>query len=127
MALIRSSRLIISTTKAWRAGISNAFTMPSSAESTKISPHLHDVEQREPGERERQQHGGDLRGDHDAMAAVAVGHQAANRGEQKHGNLAGKIDRTEQRRRPGQPVDQPGQGHGLHPGADQRNNLAEEK
>ena len=90
-------------------------------------PHLHDLEQGEPGQRAGQQHGSDLGSDHDAMAAVPVGHQAAHGREQKHGNLAGEIDRTQQRRRPGEPVHQPGLRHGLHPGADQRNDLPREE
>ena len=59
---------------------------------------------------------------------MPVGHNAAQRSDQKHGELAGESDRAQQQRGPGQAIDQPCLGHPLHPGADQRNELsAEEK
>ena len=58
------------------------------------------------------------------MAIDAVGYHAAERREDEDGNLSGETNESEHGRRAGQPVDQPGLGNGLHPGTDERNELA---
>ena len=83
--------------------------------------------ERQGRQREGQQHGGGLRGDHHAVAAVAVGHDAARRRQQEDRDLAGEADRAQQHRGAGEPVDQPGLRHVLHPRADQRDELAAEE
>ncbi len=85
-----------------------------------------------PGEGERRQdkgqnHGGNLGGNHNSLPVVVVGHDAAERGDEKYRELTGETDRTQQKRRPGQAIDQPRLGNGLHPGSNQRNELAAEE
>ena len=84
MAFIRSARPTISTMNDWRAGISKAFTTPSSADSAKMCQICDRAGEHQRGQREGQQHGGGLRGDHHAMAAVAVGHDAAHGSQQRN-------------------------------------------
>ncbi len=62
--------------------------------------------------------------DHDPMPIGAVRHHAADRRNQKHRNLAGEPDRPQQQRRSRQAIHQPRLGDRLHPGADQRDQLA---
>ena len=90
-------------------------------------PDVHAVREGESGEDERQQHGKRLRGDDHAVAAVAVRHDAAERGEKEDGNLAAKADSAQQDHGPGEPVHEPRLGKVLHPGPDERNELAREK
>ena len=127
MAFIKSSLPTMSTRNDWRPGMSNAFTTPSSAASTKISRTVIRLRQRQRRQHKRQQHGRDLRTDHNVLAVAAVGHDSAERRKQEHRNLAGKSHCPQLQPRAGQPVDQPRLGHGLHPGADQRNELSAEK
>ena len=47
--------------------------------------------------------------------------------EEEDRDLAGETDQPQQDGRAGQPVDQPRLRHGLHPGADQRDELAAEE
>ena len=128
MAFIKSPRPTMSPRNAWRAGISNAFTMPRSAASTIISQtvttrrsvitarmHARVIEVR-------------LRGDHHVAAADAVGSHASERRENENRNLSGESDDPEKERRSGHAVDEPGLRHVLHPRADQGDELsAEEK
>ena len=65
-----------------------------------------------------------MRGDDDAMAVVAIGHNPADRRQQENGNLADECDHAKQQGRAGKPVNQPVLGDVLHPGAHQRDKLA---
>ena len=86
------------------------------------------MRQRQRRQNERQHHGCSLGRNHDMLAIAAVGHNPAQRGKQKYRNLAGKSHRAQLQPRAGQTVHQPGLSHGLHPCADQGNELpAEEK
>ena len=58
------------------------------------------------------------------MAVHPVGHGAAQRGQQKNRDLAREAHHAEQCGRTSEPVDQPGLRHRLHPGSDERNQLA---
>jgi hypothetical protein len=58
------------------------------------------------------------------MEAIWV---APERGEEEDRKLAGKADTAQQQWRVRQAVDQPGLGHGLHPCADERDQLSAEE
>src|ERR1700757_4973373 len=81
----------------------------------------------EGSQHECQQHGSDLRRDDDVFAVAAVGDNAAEGSAKKYGNLAGKPYSAQQQSRPGQAVDEPRLGNGLHPGAGEGDKLAAEK
>ena len=127
MALMRSSRPTMSTTNACRVGMSKALTTPRSAASTKTChTWTRPVSVRAARTKAR------------SMAAVCVatrmrtaivpvGDGAAERSQQEDRNLARKSDKAQQHRRAGQPVDEPGLRHGLHPRADQRDELPAEE
>lgn len=87
-------------------------------------PDVNLIEKSERGQDEGQNHRGILRRDDNALPVEAIGGNASERRKQKNRNLAGEPDRTQQQRRTGEAVDKPGLGHTLHPGADQRNQLA---
>ena len=117
----------MSTRNDWRPGISNAFTTPSSAASTKMC--------------------------HTCTLCVSVSAASTNASsidatwvaittclrllrsatippdgrKQEDRNLAGKSHRAQLQSRTRQPVDEPRLRHGLHPGADQGNQLSAEK
>ena len=129
MAFIKSSLPTISTRNDCRPGMSNAFTTPSSAASTKISHTRW------------------------SMACVRVSAASTNASSidaicvpittclrlvrsatippigatRNTGIWLAESHRAQLQSRPRQPVDQPGLRHGLHPGADQRNQLSAEK
>ena len=128
MAFGRSSRFsTISTTKAWRAGMSKALISPWKRLSARTCQMLIDAGERQPRQRRRLEHGEDL-GDHQQPVAVpAVDEDAGEGGEQERGDLPGEADQAEQERRAGQPVDQPAGRDPRHPGADQRDGLAGEE
>ena len=65
--------------------------------------------------------------DDDVLAVAAVGDDAAEGSEEEYGNLAGETYPAQQQSRTGQAVDEPGLGHGLHPGAGEGNQLSAEK
>jgi CRISPR/Cas system endoribonuclease Cas6 (RAMP superfamily) len=87
-------------------------------------PDAHPAGEREGRQRESQQHGGRLGGDDQAVAAVAVGHDASRGRQQEHRNLGSKPGRAQQHRRSREPVNQPRLRHILHPGADEGDELA---
>ena len=80
-------------------------------------------EEREHGEGRGQHHHGGLGEQQDPPALVPVGDHAAEGRQEEDGNLAGEPDGAEEDRGPGQPIDQPRLGHGLHPGPDERDEL----
>src|SRR5205814_3921518 len=59
-------------------------------------------------------------------AIVAIGSGAADQREHEGGNRPGQADESQVERRAGQIVDQPAEGHHLHPATDRRDALAEE-
>ena len=65
-----------------------------------------------------------MRGDDDAVAVVAVGHDPGHRSQQENRNLADECDHAKQQGGAGKPVNQPVLGDVLHPGAHQRDKLA---
>ena len=85
------------------------------------------LRQGERRQNERQQHRRNLRANHHMLAVDAIGDNAADRRDQEDGNLAGKAHCPQLQSRSRQPVDQPRLGDGLHPGADQRDQLSAEK
>ena len=107
--------------------MSKALTTPSSAASTKISVTVILWRQRECGQHERQEHGRDLSSDNDVLAVAAVGDDPADGGEQEYGNLAGKANRAQLKPGSGEAINKPRLRDGLHPGADQRNQLSAEE
>ena len=127
IAFIRSSLPTMSTMNACRAGMSNAFTTPSNAASTKMCQTWIRVCECQRSQHKRQDHGGYLGRDHHAMTVVAVGNGSADGRQQKHGDLRRESDRAEQNGRTCQAVDQPGLRDTLHPGPDEGNELAAEK
>jgi hypothetical protein len=59
------------------------------------------------------------------MPVAAIGNDTGKRPEKENRALTREGDETEQKRGIGQPIDQPAHGHLLHPGANQRNTLAD--
>ena len=90
-------------------------------------PDANDVQERERGQREGQNHRGYLRADDDFVAIPTIGGETAERSEKKNGNASDETDGAEQERGAGEAVYQPGFGDGLHPGADQGDHLAAEE
>ncbi len=87
-------------------------------------PHLDAMGEGERRENRRQNHRRDLRADDHAPAIMTVGHDATDWRHDEHGDLAGEAYRAQQQRRIGHAIDQPRLRNGLHPGADQRDQLA---
>ena len=90
-------------------------------------PHLDGAGERDCREDERENHHGGLRADEDAPPIRAIRHDAAERRQQKDRNLARESDQAEKRRGAREPVDQPRLRDGLHPGADEGDELAREE
>jgi hypothetical protein len=67
-------------------------------------PDLHAAREHQRRERQRKNHRRGLCDHQDAMAVVAIGNAAADRGQEEHGNLAGESGDAEQRRRPCQTI-----------------------
>ncbi len=90
MALTRSWRDTMSTTKAWRAGMSKAFTIPPSVAERDDLPHGNDVGKISPASASADYHLAGL-GNHQNIAPVmAVSDCASHWSQQEHGNLAGE-------------------------------------
>ena len=75
----------------------------------------------------RQQHRGNLRADDHPLPVKTIGNDASNGCKQENRNLAGKTHSPKLQTRPGQPVDEPRLRHGLHPRADQGDQLSTEE
>ena len=127
MALMRSSRPTMSTANAWARRDVHRIDHAQERGQQEDVPHLHVPGECQTGQDERQKHGRGLGRDQDAVAIVAVGDRSADGGQQEDRNLAGKPHKAQQDRRAGEAVDQPRLRHGLHPRADQRNELAAEE
>ena len=129
MALGRSARSsTISTTKACRAGVSNALITPCTICSTMMSGTVIDVRRtpappapRDCSEREH------LRHDEDAVPIPPVHEHARERREEKRRNLPAEPDDAEEQFRAGQAIDQPARGDARDPGPDEREALAAEE
>ena len=85
------------------------------------------VGQGEPGEDSGEDHGSDLGGDDEALAIDAVGGDASKGSDEKDRNLAGEAYATEQQRGSREAVDEPCLGYGLHPGANEGDELSAEE
>ena len=90
-------------------------------------PHLDVSEQGQRRKDEGEQHRGGLRGNHGAMPAVTVREQSPQGSEEEHRNLPREPHQPQQQRRLGEPIDQPRLRNRLHPGANQRDDLAAEE
>ena len=123
MAFMRSGRSTVWATKTCRAGMSKAFTTPSNSEvvtrcqmwtwplrvsSARTSASTMDA---------------DWVMTTRVWAAHAVCGHAAHGGQEEHRELSREGHEPQHGRLVGQPVDQPGLGHTLHPGADEGDQL----
>ena len=90
-------------------------------------PLSNQVSQREKREQEGQHHGARLRDDDAHVAVVAVADVAAQPCKKKHRYLIRESEDAQHGHGAGQFVDQPLLGGGLHPCADQRNQLADDE
>src|SRR5260370_24218302 len=87
-------------------------------------PNGDDFSEGEPSECKRQNHRSRLRPNHAALPVVAVPDVSPNRREEKNRHLAGESEDSQQRRGTRQLIYQPKLRGGLHPRADERNELA---
>ena len=127
IALGKSSRPTISTTKVWRAGMSKAVTRPLTAARMITYSTRTDAG---PGQRrqdERAQHQQRLGGDDQPAAIGVVDHHAGEQRHQQHRQVAGEADHAEHQGGVGELEHQPSLRHRLHPGADERDELAAEE
>ena len=90
-------------------------------------PDLNGPGQNEDREDHRLRHGRDLGRHHHAVAAPPVAESACKRSHHESGELVGEADEPENQGGAGQLVDEPADGHVLHPGAHQRDSLPGEK
>jgi hypothetical protein len=90
-------------------------------------PVLHDARPHEDGQDKGLAHEGRLRSDEDAALGEAVRDGAGHEGEAEHGRRLERADEPQPERRVGELEDQPGLRHTLHPGADERDELAREE
>lgn len=90
-------------------------------------PDTHVAGERQQGQRECEQHGGDLRRDDDAVAMQAIRQRPTERGEEEHGDVPDEGDQPQQRRGARQAIDQPRLSDRLHPRAGQRDHLTRQK
>ena len=124
MALSRSSLLVIWMISDCRAGISNALMQPSITAKASTCQTCTRPEIVSSREAQGLEHRKRLGHDDQFPARIAVGRQAAQASEGEDGDLRAEPRRAQQQFGVGQPVDQPGLRHVLHPGADQGNDLA---
>ena len=89
-------------------------------------PNLEHAREGQRGQRERQHHGQGLREEHQAVALDPVNQCSREGRDEQTGNLPGEGDDAQPDRRPGQAINEPGNRHLLHPGAEDRNPLPEE-
>ena len=87
-------------------------------------PDLHATGEGEGRQGERLQHGQRLCHDDHLAAGKTVGRDPAQRSQGEHGDLGAEPCGPEQKFRVGEAVHQPALRHVLHPGADQRDDLA---
>ena len=128
MALGRSARSsTISTTKACRAGMSNALITPCRSCRPAIVRHRDHARERESGERKRLHHREHLGDDDHPVPRVPVHDHAGDRREHEGGDQAAERDHAEEGRRAGQAVHEPARGDAGQPGPDQRDGLAGEE
>src|ERR1035438_8583761 len=93
MAFMRSALPTISAMKDWRAGMSKELISPSNAKCTKMCQTCTVLVRVRAAMDEGQQHGGGLGRDDHAPAAVTIGDDAGDGGEQKERNLDRKSTR----------------------------------
>ena len=126
-ALGRSSRPTISTTNAWRVGMSTALLKPSRRASTEDLPDLDPAAGGEREEAEGQQHLDDLRDDERAALGQRVRDEAAEEAEDEHGQELRGRRQPQDERVAGELEDQPGLRHRLHPRPHQGDHLTAEE
>ena len=125
-APVMSSGPTISYMKAERTGVSNEFTVPMSAASTKrLQTSMVSVATMTP-EHARQEPGEHLGGLQHVPAAAPVGDGAGDGPEDQHRQELRGGDEAEEAAAAGELQDQPAHGDGLHPGAGLRDRLATE-
>jgi hypothetical protein len=90
-------------------------------------PYLDASGQRERSQNSREDHGSGLSGDDEPLAIDAVGGDSSQGSDDENGKLTGEADASQQERRVRHSIDEPCLGHGLHPGADQGDELSAEK
>ena len=125
-ALRRSAGPTISRTKAWREGFSKQLLSPRTTARMQTIEERHVVGQREGAEHRRLDAHGRLKHHHQAPLVDPVGDHTRVGTQQEYRQRLEGDDQPEILGRPGQGEDEPGLGRGLHPGADERDRLADE-
>ena len=126
-AFATSSRPTISTANDWRVGMSTAFEMPSRAARTITCQTWTTPRRGQPEEDEGQHHRDGLGRDQRLALRELVGDHAAEQAEDDHRPELGDRHEPEPERVVGQLEDEPALGDLLHPGPDERDQLAAEE
>ena len=124
MAFSRSSLLVIWMISDCRAGISNALIQPNITAKAITCHTCTRPEMRQQGEPERLQERKRLGQGDQFPARIAVGGEPAKAAQGEHRDLRAEPCRAQQQLGMRKPVNQPGLGDILHPGADEGNGLA---
>ena len=124
-ALATSSRPTISMTKACRVGMSTAFDEAEADREDEDVPDLDDAGPGQAGQDQREDHQNGLGPDDRRPLRQHVGDDAADEAEHEDRRELDRGDHTEPERIVGQQQHQPRLRDGLHPGADERDHLAE--
>ena len=127
MALATSSRPTISTVKAWRVGMSTALVTPRSRASTRICQTSTVSVTDEPEQDEREHHLDGLGDDQRPPLGQGVRDQPAEQAQDQHRQEGEGGHEAEDERVAGEVQDEPCLGDLLHPGADERHQLADEE
>ncbi len=134
MALLRSCLSdfpVLSATiwprKDWRPGMSKALMRPWQDAETDDLVNGDDFGEGERGEGEGLNRGEDLSPDEEVAAIETVDEDAGEGGEEEGGDLSGKAYDTEEKCGAGEAIDEPTGGDAGHPGADERDGLADEE
>src|ERR1700734_2355662 len=85
------------------------------------------MRKRQRRQRKRQNHGSSLSPDHTEVTVVAVADISTHRRQKQYCDLIRESKNSQQRRRIGELIDEPKLCGGLHPGANQRNQLTGNK
>ena len=104
--------------------MSKAFATPSSAASVKICQHANHAAERQRGERQCQQHHCGLRHDQHPPPIGSIRDHPPERRQHKDRYLGCETGDTKQDGGVGETIDQPGLRDHLHPGTDERDELA---
>ena len=126
-ALATSSRPTISTTKDWRVGMSTALAQPSRKREHQDVPDLDEPVAISAARASASSICDDLGRDQGPALREVVGDHAAEQAEHQHRRESAHGHETERERIVGELEDEPALGDGLHPRADERDQLAEEE